>query len=117
MLYGFLDLLPFNIAPISRPVVRVFHEIAGFQPNPGVDRWEDPDDPATAPHLADRTLGHVRRRDLLGIDLRKTVKLERVLKPFLETADGVGKTISVFLGQLCGRPPGAFLVRLQPDLF
>jgi hypothetical protein len=79
--------------------------------------WENPDDPAPAPGLADRAFGHVGKKDFIGIDLRKTGELERVFKSLLETADGVGKTVFAFLGQLRYRPARTLLVRLKPDLF
>ena len=49
--------------------------------------------------------------------LQEAAELERVLEPVLKTADRIGEAVSVFLGKMIGRPPGAFTIRLQPDLF
>ncbi|MFO7732542.1 MAG: hypothetical protein R6X21_02705 [Candidatus Aminicenantes bacterium] len=70
-----------------------------------------------APNLADRAFGHIRRGDLLGIDLGKTVELERILKPFPEAAYSFGKTLAIFLDQLRRSPAGALPIGLKPDLF
>jgi len=115
--HDLLDLVPFDIASVGPPVLRVLHEIAGLKPNPGVDTGENPDHPAPTSDLPHRPLRHVRRGDLFSVHFREAVELERVLEPVLKTADRIGEAASVFLGQVISRPPGAFSIRLQPDLF
>lgn len=106
----------FDVAPVDPPVLRVFHEIAGREPHPGLRRREHSDHSTPATHLPDRSLNHVGRGDLLVVDLREAVELERVLKPVLKTADRLGESISVFLGQVISRPSSTFSIWLQPDL-
>ena len=113
---GSKDLVLPDVAAFTRPVLRVFDEIADRQPDVALDRGEDADHPAPPADLHVQPLLAVGRGDPLLVDLREVVERERVLEALFQAADGLGEPLLVVVDESGSSSPGALLVRLEPDL-